>query len=201
LSFLELGLSKKDKAIEIGRIEGWVEIEVRDKEGRIKYKAGSPPEKLVKKQKETEDCPITSCFPAKSIDLHYWRKNVITDVGLACIVRLVFLGLTEDKFGYLGIGSGTAAEAVTDTALQYEIKRKAATVSQTTTTITDDTGLLEATFSSADALTGTANVSETGIFNLPTAGDLLARKVFTAVPVDWDAGDTLTIRYYVQMTR
>jgi len=113
----------------------------------------------------------------------------------------VFAGLTEDKFGYLGIGSGTAAEAVTDTTLQYEIIRKAATVSQTTTTVTNDTGLLEATFSSADGLTGTANVSETGILNLAAAGDLLARKVFAAVPVDWDAGDSLTIRYYVQMTR
>jgi len=194
-------LAGNDKAIEIGRIEGWVEIEVRDKDGKVKYKVGSPPEKLVKKLEGVKDCPITSSFPTKSLDLHYWRKNVITDVGLACIVRLVFLGLTEDKFGYLGIGSGTAAEAVTDTALQYEIIRKAATVSQTTTTITNDTGLLEATFSSADGLTGTANVSETGVFNLAAAGDLLARKAFAAVPIDWDAGDSLTIRYYVQMTR
>jgi len=194
-------LAGNDKAIEIGRIEGWVEIEVRDKDGKVKYKVGSPPEKLVKKLEGVKDCPITSSFPTKSLDLHYWRRYVITDVGLACIVRLVFLGLTEDKFGYLGIGSGTAAEAVTDTALQYEIIRKAATVSQTTTTITNDTGLLEATFSSADGLTGTANVSETGVFNLAAAGDLLARKAFAAVPIDWDAGDSLTIRYYVQMTR
>jgi len=187
--------------VEIGRIVGWIEVEVRDKEGRIKYKLSAPAEKLIKKLGGHGDCPIGSSFPTKSVDLHYWRKNVITNVGLACMVRLVFTGLTEDKFGYLGIGSGTTAEAVTDTALQYEIIRKLATVTQTTTTITDDTGLLEATFSSADGLTGTANVSETGILNLSVGGDLLARKVFAAVPVDWDAGDTLTIRYYVQMTR
>jgi hypothetical protein len=113
----------------------------------------------------------------------------------------MFYGLTEDKFQYLAIGTGTTAEAVTDTALQTEIKRKSATITQTTTTITDDTALCEATFSSADGLSGTSNVSEAGIFNLSTGGDLLARKVFTAAPMDWDKGDTLTIRYYVQMAR
>jgi len=190
---------RKDRSIDIGKIEGWIEIEVRDKDGNIKYKIGTRPEKLFKKNNPV--FPLASSFPAKETELFYWRKNVITDVGLACIIRLVFAGLTEDKFGYLGIGSGTTAEAVTDTALQYEVKRKVATVTQETTTITGDTARLEATFSSADALAGTMNISEAGIFNLLTAGDLLARKVFSAVPVDWDAGDTLTIRYFVQMTR
>jgi len=117
------------------------------------------------------------------------------------MVRLIFAGLTEDKFGYLAIGSGTTSESATDTALEYEVARKTASVSQTTTSITDDTALLEATFSSADGLSGSMNISETGIFNASSGGDLLARKVFSAVPVDWDAGDTLTIRYYVQMSR
>jgi hypothetical protein len=188
---------KKDA--DIGKIEGWVEIEVRDKDGNIKYKIGTSPEKLFKKNNPV--FPLASSFPAKETELFYWRKNVITDVGLACIIRLVFSGLTEDKFGYLGIGSGTTAEAVTDTALEYEVKRKVATVTQETTTVTGDTAKLEATFSSADGLTGSMNISEAGIFNLDTGGDLLARKVFSAVPVNWDAGDTLTIRYYVQMTR
>jgi len=192
-------MSSKDKKFEIGKVEGWIEIEVRDKDGKVKYSIKVTPEKLLKKSNPV--FPLASSYPGKETELFYWRKNVITDVGLACIIRLVFAGLTEDKFGYLGIGSGTTAEAVTDTALEYEIKRKAAVVTQETTTVTGDTAKLEATFSSADALAGTMNVSEAGIFNLATAGDLLARKVFAAVPVDWDAGDTLTIRYFVQMTR
>jgi len=187
------------KDVDVGKVGGWIEIEVRDKHGNIKYKIGTTPEKLLKNSNPI--FPLASSFPAKEIDLFYWRKNVITDVGLACIIRLVFAGLVEDRFGYLGIGSGTTAEAVTDTALEYEIKRKVATVTQETTTITGDTAKLEATFSSADALAGTMNISEAGIFNLDVGGDMLARKVFAAVPVDWDAGDTLTIRYFVQMTR
>jgi len=188
---------KKDT--DVGKIEGWVEIEVRDKDGNIKYKIGTTPEKLFKKNNPV--FPLASSFPAKETELFYWRKNVITDVGLACIIRLVFAGLTEDKFGYLGIGSGTTSEAVTDTALQAEVARKSATVSQETTSVSGDTAKLEATFSSADGLSGSMNISEAGIFNASTGGDLLARKVFSAVPVNWDAGDTLTIRYYVQMTR
>jgi len=187
-------MSKADS----GKIEGWVEIIVKDKNGKVKIHLGKPPE-----TKTEHDCPnptILSSLPAKFQDF-YWRKNIITNVGLACIIRLVFSGLTETKFGYLAIGTGTTSESATDTALANEVKRKTATITQTTTTVTGDTALVEATFSSADNLSGTMTISEAGIFNASTGGSLLARKVFSGIPVNWDAGDTLTIRYYVQMTR
>jgi len=188
-----------EEKVDVGKVEGWVEVIVRDKHGKVKYHIGVPPEK---KQKcgDGEHCALLSSFPAKIEDF-YWRKNIITNVGLAAIIRLIFSGLTETKFEYLAIGTGTTSESATDTALQAEIKRKASTQTQTTTTIPNDTCLCEATFSSADGLSGTHNVSETGIFNASADGILLARKVFSAVPINWDAGDTLTIRYYVQMTR
>jgi len=187
---------KIPKDVDTTKVQGWIEIIVRDKNGNIKYKAGAPPKAIMK----GNPVPILTSFPAKEGDF-YFRKNIITNVGLACMVRLIFAGLTEDKFGYLAIGSGTTSESATDTALEYEVARKSASVSQTTTTITDDTALLEATFSKDDGLSGSMNISETGIFNASSGGDMLARKVFSAVPVDWDAGDTLTIRYYVQMSR
>jgi DUF1680 family protein len=109
--------------------------------------------------------------------------------------------LVEDRFGYLAIGTGTTAESATDTSLQSEIKRKPATVTQTTTYIDGDTAMLEATFSSADGLSGSHSVSETGVFNASSGGDMLARKTFTPILVDWDRGDTLTIRYYVSISR
>jgi hypothetical protein len=189
-----------EKEVDVGRVEGWVEVIVRDKNGKIKYHIGSPPQKKQEKCEDGHNCPINTSLPAKLLDF-YWRKNIITNVGLAAIIRLIFSALTETKFGYLAIGTGTTAEAATDTALQTEIKRKTATQTQTTTTITNDTCLLEATFSSADGLSGSSNVSETGILNAATGGILLARKVFTAVPINWGAGDTITIRYYVQMSR
>jgi len=189
-----------NKETDTCKVEGWVEIIVRDKNGKIKYHINPrQPEKL-NECKDEHNCLIETSLPAKFADF-YWRKNVITNAGLAAIIRLVFSGLTETKFGYIAIGTGTTAEAPTDTALEFEIKRKAATITQTTTTITGDTALCEATFSSADNLSGSHNVSETGIFNASTGGILLARKVFSAVPLNWDAGDSITIRYYVQMTR
>jgi len=185
------------------KIEGWVEIIVRDKNGNIKLHVGSKQPPASKECEDGHNCDIhtmLSSMPAKFQDF-YWRKNIITNVGLAAIIRLVFSGLTETKFGYLAIGTGTASESATDTALDNEVKRKAATISQTTTTVTGDTALCEATFSSTDTLSGTMNITEAGIFNASSGGILLARKVFSAIPINWDAGDTLTIRYYVQMTR
>jgi hypothetical protein len=128
-------------------------------------------------------------------------RNIITNTGLACMVRLIFSGLVEDRFGYLAIGTGTTAESATDTSLQSEIKRKPATVTQTATYIDGDTAMLEASFSSADGLSGSHSVSETGVFNASSGGDMLARKTFTPILVDWDRGDTLTIRYYVSISR
>jgi len=139
--------------VEPVKIEGWVEIIVRDKNGKIKYYMGP------KNLEELDDpAPFLSSLPAKFQDF-YWRKNIITNAGLAAIIRLVFSGLTETKFGYIAIGTGTTAEAATDTALVAEIKRKSATVSQTTTSVSGDTALLTATFSNADGLTGTSNVA------------------------------------------
>jgi hypothetical protein len=182
------------------KLEGWVEVIVRDKDGRVKYYIG--PEGATKGEPEDDPAlsPVLASMPAKFQD-YYWRKNIITNAGLAAIIRLVFAGLTESKFGYLAIGSGTTPEAATDTALQAEIARKLASVTQTTTTVPGDTALLTATFSKADGLTGTANVCEAGIFNASTGGIMLARKTFPCVPLDWDAGDAITINYYVQMSR
>jgi hypothetical protein len=184
-----------------GKISGWVEVIVRDKDGKIKY-IYAPPERLAEIEEEegVQGNPILSSLPAKIAE-YYWRKNIITNAGLAAIIRLIAAGLTESKFSHIAIGTGTNPESPTDTALQQEIKRKPATISQTTTTITGDTALFEATFSSADGLQGSHNVSEAGIFNAATGGILLARKVFPAVPLNWNAGDSITIRYFIQMTR
>lgn len=173
---------------------GWVEVIVRDKHGRIKYRF---PE--TEKKEEEKDCAFAS-FPSKMPE-YYYRKNIVTDVGLAAIIRLICEGLTETKFSYVAIGTGTTTETAADTALVSEIKRKPASITQLTTTITGDTAKLEAEFSSADGLTGTATIAETGVFNAATAGILLARKTFAAVTLNFDLGDSILIRYYIQMIR
>jgi len=194
--------SRGEEAEKIG-IAGWVEVIVKDRHGRIKYRYPEAKAEEVAKEAEgsgEDDPPIFSSFPAKMAEFYY-RKNVVTDAGIGAVVRLVFAGLTEDKFGYLAIGTGTTPESPSDTALQSELKRKAASVTQMTTAITGDTAKLEAEFSSADGLTGTATISESGIFNAATGGILLARKTFPGIPLDFNAGDSILIRYFVQMIR
>lgn len=185
----------KDKH-DITKIEGWVEVIVRDKDGKIKAYIGPNKEPIDDPPGE----PVLSSVPGDFQD-YYWLRDIITNTGLSAIIKLVFSGLTDNKFGYLAIGSGTTTEAVTDTALQTEIIRKAATVSQTTISVTGDTALVSATFSKSDGLTGTGSVCEAGILNASTGGELLARKTFSCVSLNWDAGDSITINYYVQMSR
>jgi hypothetical protein len=172
---------------------GWVEVIVRDKDGKIKYRFPEVEEE------EGRDCILTS-IPSKMPDF-YWRRNIVTDVGIAAVIRLVFSGLTESKFGYLAIGTGATTETASDTALVSEVKRKAASITQMTTTIEGDTAKLEAEFSSADDLSGTQTITETGIFNALTGGILLARKTFPSITLNWDLGDSILIRYYIQMVR
>jgi len=197
---------------EVG-VVGYLEVIVRDKHGRVKYHLGGPPPGMRKPflkrladgvRRLLDDPPIApeavSSLPAGIAPEMGILRNIITDAGLAEMVKLVF-GLGGTAFGYIAIGTGTTAESATDTALASEIKRKAATKTQTTTSVTGDTCLLTASFSSADGLTGTSAVTEAGVFNAATGGVLLARKVFSAVNVNWDAGDTLTVNYYIQLSR
>ncbi len=197
---------------EVG-VTGYLEVIVRDRRGRVKYRIGGPPpsarkplfKRVTDKVKRLLDDPPlgtewVGALPAGVTPETGILRNIITDAGLAEMIKLVF-GLGGTSFGYIAIGTGTTAETASDTALQQEIKRKAATKSQTTTTVTNDTCLLTATFSSADGLTGTSAVAEAGVLNAATGGVLLARKTFSAVNVNWDAGDSLTINYYIQLSR
>ena len=159
------------KNIDSGRVYGWVEIMVIDKDGRVKHHV--KPE----------------------------AKNIMTNVGLAAMIRLIFTAFTETRFSYLAIGTGTTPETESDTSLEREVCRKTATQTQITTNIEGDTCLNEATFSSADGLAGSMNISEVGLFNASSGGILLARKTFEPTTVNWDAGDRLTARYYIQITR
>jgi len=178
------------------KIEGWVEVIVKDKDGKIKSYIG-PKKELID---DPPGEPVLSSVPGDFQD-YYWLRNIITNTGLSAIIKLVFSGLSDTKFGYLAIGSGTTTESATDTALQTEITRKSATVSQTTTSVSGDTALVSATFSKSDGLSGTGSVCEAGILNASSGGELLARKTFSCVSLNWDAGDSITINYYVQMSR
>jgi len=129
-----------------------------------------------------------------------WSGNGITNAGMAEVAGLIASGITGvTAFGYIAIGTGTTAFDPSQTALVTEIKRKSATTSRVTTTVTNDTAQWVATFSSADGLTGTSAVTESGIFNASTGGTMLARQVFSTLNINWDAGDSLQVTWKVQV--
>jgi hypothetical protein len=121
--------------------------------------------------------------------------NLITNVGHAAANARISGQGSYAAFVNLAIGIGVTAAAAGDTALQSEITtlgggRGAATASQVTTTVTNDTSQLVKTWT----FTGTLAVTEEGILDqAATGGNLLAHQVFSAVNVV--SGDSLQITH------
>jgi len=127
------------------------------------------------------------------------KSNSMAKTGMAQVAGLILTDVGGTAFDYVGIGTSTAAESADHTDLQTPVKRKAGTGTRVTTTFTNDTAQLVATFAAADTLSGSNNIAEAGVFNALSAGVMLFRKIFTAKSVDWDAGDTLEVTAKCQM--
>lgn len=118
--------------------------------------------------------------------------NLITNAGLAGVASRINGAGAESAFTYIGVGIGTTASALADTALESEIttgggERGSATASRTTTDVTNDTARLVLTYN----FTATFAVTEAGALNAVSSGVLLNRQVFTAVNVT--SGDSLQV--------
>jgi len=102
---------------------------------------------------------------------------------------------SKTAFTYLELGTSDTVFAASQTALQAAITdsglaRAAATVSQQTTTQTNDTLRLLHQWTAS----GSKTVKEAGIFNASSGGTMLARKVLdTARAIT--SGDTYTYTY------
>lgn len=133
-----------------------------------------------------------------------WTTNAIADNLVTTkgkeVVADQLGGTTTAPVTAIAIGIGATAAAAGDTALQSEIttnggQRGAATVSNVTTTTTNDTEQWVKSFT----FTGSFAVTEEGLLdNNTSGGNLLARQVFSAVNVA--SGDVLQITHKVQVT-
>jgi len=133
-----------------------------------------------------------------------WTKNAIADNLITTkgkeMVADQLGGTTTAPVTAVAIGTGAVAAAAADTTLGAEIttlggQRGAATVTNITTTTTNDTEQWVRSFT----FTGTFAVTEEGLFdNNASGGNLLARQVFSAVNVA--SGDVLQITHKVQVT-
>ena len=124
--------------------------------------------------------------------------NVITVDGMNEVAELIGTDTTSTAtaFDYIAVGTGTTAAAKTQTALVTEITEKgltraAGTGTVVTTTDTGDTFQLVNSFSP----TSSYAVTESGVLNASSSGEMLCRQTFSAINVT--NGDTLTITWKI----
>ena len=94
---------------------------------------------------------------------------------------------------HMAIGTGTTAAAAGNTALVTELDRNALTVSGGT--VSTNTIQYACTWAAGD---GTGAITEAGIFDASSAGDMLARTVFAVV--NKGAADSMTITWTITVS-
>lgn len=126
-------------------------------------------------------------------DVLGWLATVYVNGGTAIINNRVIQAGTAPK--NIGWGVGTAAAAVTDSALGTESApttaggRTVGTESRTTITVTNDNYQVVGTVTSGSTLA----ITEAGLFDNVTAGNMLIRSVFSAVNVV--SGDSIAFTF------
>lgn len=104
-------------------------------------------------------------------------------------------GLTAAAMSHMAIGTGSTAADATDTALETELDRNALT-SKTQGTGTDANKVTYiAEWAAGD---GTGAITEAGIFNSASAGDMLCRTVFAVK--NKASGDSLTMTWVLTIS-
>jgi hypothetical protein len=92
---------------------------------------------------------------------------------------------------HMALGTGTTAAAAGDTTLVTELDRNVLT----STTVVNNTIAYACTWAAGD---GTGAITEAGIFDASTGGDMLARTVFSVV--NKGAADSITITWTITIS-
>ncbi len=112
--------------------------------------------------------------------------NLICTVGKNLLLASGGTAQYIKQFSYIAIGTGTNAAAIGDTTLQTEAARNISTVSNPTA------ASLQFTYT-FPAGTGTGAITESGLLDATSSGNLLARQVFSVV--NKGASDTLAVTW------
>lgn len=113
-------------------------------------------------------------------------NNLIVTVGKNGIADQLLASPTIGKPTHMAVGTGTNAAAAGDTTLQTENDRNALTSKTRSANVVTFVG----DWAAGDA---TATISEAGLFDASSSGNMYARTVFTGIPKG--ASDSLTISW------
>ena len=127
------------------------------------------------------------------------NHNLIVDVGIDEMAQATFGvgGVGSTNFDFINIGIGTTAPTPTDTVIETSACARIQDVAPDVNSATSGETSVSV-ISSFDGGTCAGAITEAGIFNLITGGQLLARSTFGAVTIS--AGDTLNVNYTITIT-
>lgn len=117
-------------------------------------------------------------------DIH----NIIVTTGKSRIARLIN-GVSTNFFDYIGIGTGTTSPVIGNTALETEVARALATLSEDPSGTAKFVKLF--TFSSGESYA----ITEVGVFDQLTesGSTIMNRSTFNAINVDVDTDLSISI--------
>lgn len=121
-------------------------------------------------------------------------KNLVVNTGLAYIASRM-TGTAKAVMTHMAVGSGTTAAAATQTDL-VSILGSRETLDSTTISGSNNEKVVY--ISSFEAGDGTGAVTEAGLFNASSGGDMLCRTVFSVV--NKAADDTMSITWTITLS-
>jgi hypothetical protein len=121
-------------------------------------------------------------------------ENLVVNTGLAFIISRM-VGTSKSVMGFMAVGSGSTAAAAGDTALGSQLGSRKALDSTTITGSNNEKVQYVCTFAAGE---GTGAITEAGIFNASSSGDMLCRTVFSVV--NKAADDTMVITWTVTLS-
>lgn len=121
-------------------------------------------------------------------------KNLVVNTGLAYIVSRM-VGTAKNVMSHMAVGSGSTAAAAGDTALESPLGSRKSLDSTTIAGSNNEQVVYVTTFAAGE---GTGAITEAGIFNASTSGDMLCRTVFSVV--NKAASDTMIITWTITLS-
>lgn len=121
-------------------------------------------------------------------------KNLVVNSGLAYIASRM-TGTAKSVMSHMALGSGTASPAAGDTDLGSILGAREALDSTTISGTNDEKVVYVSSFEAGDA---TGAVTEAGIFNASTGGDMLCRTTFDVV--NKAADDTMSVTWTITLS-
>lgn len=120
--------------------------------------------------------------------------NLVVNAGLAYIISRM-VGTAKNVMSHMALGSGTTAAAAGQTDLVSVLGSREALDSTTIAGANNNQVVYVSSFEAGDA---TGAVTEAGIFNAASAGDMLCRTVFPVV--NKAADDALTVTWTITLS-